>query len=218
MPIVGYSRGGFSPLSLSPSLWFDADDAATITSSGGLVSQWSDKSGGGFHASASGGARPSTGVATENGRNVISFLTSAAKLDFSRPTTSNTATVFVVQRTTDTTYLILHGSEFAWVGQSGSSSTLVSMWGSPTYYKNGSLQSWTTRSTVFTALDNQAAVVTAKTVSFGSFGWVATWHLGGYAGYEFTGTIAEILIYPTALSDANRQSVEGYLRAKWGTP
>jgi Concanavalin A-like lectin/glucanases superfamily len=34
----------------------------------------------------------------------------------------------------------------------------------------------------------------------------------------FNGAIAEILVYPSALSTVNRQSVESYLRAKWGTP
>ena len=33
---------------------------------------------------------------------------------------------------------------------------------------------------------------------------------------QFTGVISEVLIYNSALSDANRQSVEGYLAWKWG--
>jgi hypothetical protein len=35
-------------------------------------------------------------------------------------------------------------------------------------------------------------------------------------GNTLNGDIAEILIFPTALSTENRQKVEGYLGSKWG--
>lgn len=64
----------FSPLDLTPQLWFDADDASTITSSSGNVSQWDDKSGNGYHVTqATGTAQPKTGTVTRNGRNVLDF-------------------------------------------------------------------------------------------------------------------------------------------------
>ena len=47
-------------LSIRPSLWLDGKDLSTITTSGGVVSQWNDKSGNGRHASqATAGSRPS---------------------------------------------------------------------------------------------------------------------------------------------------------------
>lgn len=50
----------------------DASDAATITQSGGAVSQWNDKSGKNYHAlQATGANRPLTGTRTVNGLNVI---------------------------------------------------------------------------------------------------------------------------------------------------
>jgi hypothetical protein len=57
-------------------LWYDAADSATITASGGYVSQWNDKSGNGFNVTNGGGAAggcPQTGVNTRNGKNVITF-------------------------------------------------------------------------------------------------------------------------------------------------
>lgn len=64
----------FSPLDVSPSLWLKSDDAATITASGGAVSQWADKSGYGNHAEQSLSERkPTTGANTINGKNVITF-------------------------------------------------------------------------------------------------------------------------------------------------
>lgn len=64
----------FSPLAFQPLLWLDADDPATIISSGGFVSEWIDKSGNGRNAvQATSANQPQTGIATRNGRNVISF-------------------------------------------------------------------------------------------------------------------------------------------------
>ena len=64
----------FDPLTLSPALWLDASDAASITSSGGAVSQWSDKSGNAHHATQSVAAsKPTTGANTQNGLNVLTF-------------------------------------------------------------------------------------------------------------------------------------------------
>jgi len=57
----------------SPTLWLDASDAATITESGGAVSQWDDKSSNGFDVTATGTAQPTTGTRTINGLNALDF-------------------------------------------------------------------------------------------------------------------------------------------------
>jgi hypothetical protein len=68
----------FSPLDLSPDLWLDAADTATITESSGAVSQWNDKSGNGRNFTQStGAAQPTTGTRTQNGLNVLDFDGSA---------------------------------------------------------------------------------------------------------------------------------------------
>ena len=68
------SWSNFQPLSLSPSLWFDASNASSITSSSGLVSQWNDLSGNGRHLTQGTSAnQPTTGVTTQNGLNVINY-------------------------------------------------------------------------------------------------------------------------------------------------
>jgi len=67
-PIAGPTTGMY--------LWFDAADAATITTSGGYVSQWSDKSGNGLHATGpatNASGAPVTGTNTRNSKNVITF-------------------------------------------------------------------------------------------------------------------------------------------------
>jgi hypothetical protein len=54
--------------------WYKADDAASITSSSGAVSQWNDKSGNGNHVTqATAGLKPTTGTQTINSKNVLDF-------------------------------------------------------------------------------------------------------------------------------------------------
>ena len=52
---------------------YDASDTSTITSSSGLVSQLNDLSGNNYHLTSTGSYRPSTGVHTQNGKNVITL-------------------------------------------------------------------------------------------------------------------------------------------------
>jgi hypothetical protein len=92
----------FTPLSLSPALWLDAADTSTITESGGLVSQWDDKSGNGRNVvQATGANQPTTGTNTQNGLNVITF-DGARRLKTAAETTNSVATVFGVGNHTST--------------------------------------------------------------------------------------------------------------------
>lgn len=71
--------------------WYDASNAASITSSGGAVSQWNDLSGNGYHlVQGTGANQPITGTTTINGLNVIVFsddYMDAAIGDIAQPTT-----------------------------------------------------------------------------------------------------------------------------------
>jgi len=106
----GFRGGGgvaapLDPLTLSPFAWFDASDTSSITSSGGNVSQWNDKSGNARHATqATGANQPVTASATMNGLNVLQFnslggMTLPAAFQ-ALPSTSHT--VFIVSRETTT--------------------------------------------------------------------------------------------------------------------
>jgi hypothetical protein len=79
--------GGFSPVSLSPSLWLDASDGATmykertgasattlVSADADPVGTWRDKSGNARHLIApSDAARPTFKVNIQNGRSVVQF-------------------------------------------------------------------------------------------------------------------------------------------------
>jgi hypothetical protein len=66
----------WTPSDITTALWLDAADPDTITeSSATIVSQWNDKSGNDRHfaQNAFPSARPNTGIATLNGKNVLGF-------------------------------------------------------------------------------------------------------------------------------------------------
>lgn len=71
---VRMSAPEWSPLALGLFAWFDADHAASFTfSSGSVVSQWADRSGNGHHVSqATGSSQPSRN-ATINGVSAVAF-------------------------------------------------------------------------------------------------------------------------------------------------
>ena len=61
-PVAGYK------------VWLDAADTGTITSSGGAVSQWTDKSGNAYtFTQATAAYKPTTGTQTQNGKNVLAW-------------------------------------------------------------------------------------------------------------------------------------------------
>lgn len=93
---VVQSWSTWSPLALNPSVWFDASDTSSITSSNGKVSQWNDKSGFNRNLSQSTDAnQPTTGSVTQNGLNTIGFngstqfIQTSSALTFTNPTSGN---------------------------------------------------------------------------------------------------------------------------------
>lgn len=233
----------FSPLDLTPQLWLDADDASTITSSSGNVSQWNDKSGNGYHVTqATGTAQPKTGTVTRNGRNVLDFDGTDDRL------LRETDTALGRNVTGLTVYWV---GSFAIGGQAisiavGTSETLVRV--------NSGFSSATISGRT---LDTDAiAVASSTTLTAGP--WYANCSVFDYANTDLNlyvnrtadasntsyqtatttsntdslrlsigsgvtnasyldGQIAEILVYHSAHSSTDREKVFDYLDGKWGT-
>lgn len=86
-------------------LWLDAADSASITQSGGLISQWSDKSGNGYHATQStGSAQPSYVTGVYNGKAVVRTNGTDEYLQVQSPPTlfvrGTSHTLIIVQKMT----------------------------------------------------------------------------------------------------------------------
>ena len=83
--------------------------------------------------------------------------------------------------------------------------------GTPTYYMEDNLQTWTTRTAVRNALLNRTSIVGAMNCVLSGFN-----RIGGYTSYNFVDKIYEIIAIPGTISPENRNKVTGYLAWKWG--
>lgn len=239
MPIVGYSRvSGFSPLSLSPSLWLDASDAATITSSGGAVSQWSDKAGTNHCTQSVAGSKPTTGATTQNGRNVIDFggddfLDYATSLQptaggglsvvaVARRTNADGGTLVSERRTTQVRAFAFAYASIWYISSDGVNAGSNHDIATGDYNLTASAFQ-----TTFTSVSGSRMGFringTAKTVNAGS-ATNLTGSAGGRIGRRegtfsyWTGWMAEIIAVPAVLTSQQITDVETYLKNKWGTP
>jgi hypothetical protein len=224
------AAGVFSPLSLSPALWLDAADTSTITQSGGKVSAWADKSGNGRDVTQATSTRqPTTGIATQNGRNVISFdgndwLTSAA---FSVPAAgfstyavvnvTSTTTRFIWEQSGDTT-----GRRYLW---RNSSNLLIFGYASPTFrdyttayaYAGGTrlVMGATSASNVVLRVSPNNEVSTARTGYPVAGSRSVTVGSDALNAFALIGTIAELIIFNSDNDATQRSDVWNYLNAKW---
>lgn len=240
--LLGVGGTAFTPLSLSPTLWLDASDTATITAAANRVSAWADKSGNGNNASQStAGLKPTTNTTTMNGRNVLDF---SSNLIVTSSFTINAAnTVFVVFSSSSSAAQIIveHGPN--WNSNSGQLHYINSATQYAAGYNRGAAA----------PLGGNAATLTTRSsgahqlsfVTDGTYANMAAWADGaaltkssiytntvttaaaaalnigdrsGGAVAPLAGSLAEVIVYNSALSTTDRQAVEGYLKTKWGTP
>jgi len=215
--------------------WFDAADAASITSSGGAVSQWNDKASSPNHATQStAGKKPTTGSVTINGLNALAF-DGGDLLTFALTSVPSAITALAVVRTTTTSGIrSILGTQSAGAGPfqwrcDGTSNrqTLLSyassnIGTSATGLTNNTAAQVTIQ---FQAATSRSFWLNAAADGTGSTGTSLSGSGGSVIGAQNTGPgepwigdIAELIIYHSALSTGDRQSVESYLKTKWGTP
>ena len=224
------SGGGvFSPLDL-PGIarWYDAADAATVTSSGGLVSQWDDKSGASAHATqATDGSKYTYSAAAVNGLNAMTASGSGA-MNFSSTGNGLGLWMFCVggnSRASGSIFLTtsLTTSYMGHVGVSGTSSEFafspskIAVVTAGAAASNGSINLFGVAfdGSNFNAFFN-------STVGASSAGDIAVGFssLSNYpaGSFKLNGTICEIFFGFGTLTSGQLADAKAYLKAKWGTP
>lgn len=218
----------FDPLTLTPDLWVDSSDAATVTLNGSNVSQINDLSGNGNHLTAvTSTNQPAYISAGVNGLNVMRFDgvdDYLATIGGAAVGTNQPMTVFMVagRRSGDSGGQILANNS-----------------GTPTIYSQTSVWSLFAGSLVasatavdlsihvFTAVFNNASSLlrldrtqiasgTVGTSSYASRAMLVGMGSGGSG--PFLGDVCELILVPGTVSSTVRDSCEDYLRTKWGTP
>jgi hypothetical protein len=223
--------GAFSPLDL-PGLvaWYDASDTSSITEAGGLVSQWDDKSGNGFHiVQATGSQQPTTGSHTMNSLNTLYFQPGGTDrmASASNPLSGATACSmgYVAKRIptgvatyaapvngyggdTDSWYPYNDGNRYEWFGTSvrkswANGATLTDAHYATIVSAAGAYGVWHNGSSVFSTGTNTVSVATNAIIGYNN--------IGGTVDQD----ISEIVLCATNLGTTDRQALEAYFAAKW---
>lgn len=218
-PVAGYAG------------WWDASDTATVTTSGGAVSQWSDKSTNGLHFVQGTANKQPAATGSQNGRQVIVFDGSNDAMTTGSVALGASTTWFIVATPSTGTndYLLEHqtpGAQMSLITKFASRAFELyvdGFIGNPRFtIGSGSETGWH-QLTVRRATTAYASWIDGATSGTGT-GTSSTLTGSLYLGADDTGanfaavSVAEVIVYASALSPTDRQSVEAYLKSKWGTP
>ena len=225
---VAPAGGAFSPESLTLVAWFDASDTDTITHISGVVSQWADKSGNGYHLTQATEAwRPSTGTHTLNGLNVLWHSNDHLhNLSVTMPRPFTIGAVYQIDPTApDKTYRFW-GALAPANGATGAIGRRSATWGmydsNVIDHPNSSSYAVDSPHAHVGVFNGSASLYSldgdraSASLTAGTTGRI---HVGAYAdgGYSpLVGRMAEIVIASGALTGTDLTNLEDYLMTKWG--
>lgn len=226
----GYRGGGgaWTPAVLSPGEWWDFSDAATVTSSGGLISAISSKGSGARSASqGTAGLKPS--VTTINGVTAAQFDGSDDHLSLSSSlstTTGMTVAQVFTRPASGVLSQTMGGASYGappyatlWFTDNVRYSAL---WASDKLYathggastSTGAFQHIVVKGASTTLLYQDGTAVGTPQTTLSGQGSIA--YLGRRATTYHSGNIGEIVVFASDISTADREKLEGYLAHKWG--
>jgi Ca2+-binding RTX toxin-like protein len=217
-------------------LWLDAADpdgdgriafAAESGLRGAMLGEWRDKSGQGRHFTAAANG-PTYALEGMNGRPVARF-TEAQAMALAGPSLAGlgaSASMTSVHRSSDPAFMLLAATAaHSWVVQQGET-----RYGFGFRYDRGPfagqyvqdgtpITTLTSRAQLHAATTGKTTLLSVSGESFAGFTTQQTLSGGGarWAGFNFTGDLSELVLTSQPLSLADRQLLEGYLAAKWGT-
>lgn len=224
------SSGLWTPAEISTALWLDFADQSTLfedelgtipaTSAVGRVN---DKSGSGNYFRQTIASRQFTvGVNTLNG---LSVLNSVGDSDMSSISLISEPEInfFILRRvsSSDNRSIDLSGNnnQYTLISENNAATTSLSLaFGSPTFYKDGELQSFTTRDDAHTAFHTDNFHINGQ-IGGSTSGWVdfqLGYGVNATSSWRIVGDYAEVIGITGTLTTILRQTVEGYLAHKWG--
>jgi hypothetical protein len=223
---ITYSLVPFSPAQVSPTLWLDASDEATLVKESGVLSGWLDKSGNNRNGSSTGSLRPSISTGF-NGYSMVNLDGVDDIVSINGSFALNTFFVVLNSEISSEKF-----PKWAWVlGARGPDKTFQMV---PALYGRMGGSSLTTE---LPFQGNQQSVISINgddtlsqnTQDFGNFSEfklisvssnqsssiLSNWKISS-GEFPWKGNIAEIVIFDRPLEDHQRYSMEEYLSSKWG--
>ena len=213
----------FNPTDITGcTLWLDGQDQTQITQSSNLVSQWSDKSGSGNHATQStGGNQPTysnNGLVFAGSQwlqtNITSFPTAESFFIVFKTSTA-VADIFAGTTTTSREVLLYTGTKI-FLGRWGTDPAATTPNAGVIPLNTVLIYSHQFTSSAVTFNINGSTTGSGTppyTYSGTGTSWIGS---ASYAPNNMYGSIYEIVYYNTSLSKAQAETIEGYLAQKWG--
>jgi hypothetical protein len=229
----------WTPANITTALWVDANDSSTITQSGGVVSQWDDKSGNARHLAQVLVAQNPTYDAT--GFNSLPTIKGLASSFQRLRTTGNVSgfsggsslwgiAVGTMESGTSSFGRLLsfgavgvndfnNAARTALILRNGAANQLQAFRNAGLSTANISLDTPSIFGSVFNGtnhifyLDGTAASAVSSTGNFTSTPQLTIFNDSSSAGW--TGKCSEFILGDTTLSSADRERIEGYLAHKW---
>lgn len=216
----------------SPVLWFDADDATTVTfqdasAATQKVSEWRDKSGNNYHVQQSVGYRqPAYNLTPINGKNTMQFE-SSRQFSSAVPDPADFRDVYIVAEW-DGASTFTHSSDSYKVLFSGgvhdnANQGIQTGANNKKLYNNGPffdeiILNGSAFNITNDILDDLAVpfCINVRCNSYKPLDGFSISRDRSLDGREWIGKIAEIICFDNKLTDTERQKVEGYLAHKWG--
>lgn len=218
----------WTPTEITTSAWYDAASPSTITHVAGAVSQWSDKSGNGKHATQANGAlKPLTGSQSINGLNTIYFNFDWMDTNLTQLTTVSIYYLFhanIKSHPANNTPIHAINNGSGGIPSDGGCYVTLQNYGSPSTSNHSvfyTIPSAATRylNGVLNAVDHGFNPGFASHQGTGLSTLGLTYKLGcvGIAGNSDANLdLGEVIICPSVHDVATRQRIEGYLAWKWG--
>ena len=206
-------------------LWLDASDSSSVTHSSNAVSQWSDKSGNGIHATQSTASRKPTFNSTgTNGKSVIDFDGSSDFLNASGLSITQSYTFALVAKTNNNST----GRDFLFDGVGNNRSIIaldnsgkVQMWA--TSWGNTNLNTpsgYFVMTAVFNSSSSSLSLngTSVTGLNTGTSNLSGGIRIGAHKDTSdfLKGSIAEFFILDETSNANTIAKVEGYLAHKWG--
>ncbi len=232
----------FNPLDIGGcSLWLDAADQSTLTLSGTNVTQWRDKSGSGFNASNTSNyptfSNSNINFVTSNQLKLSPFIPAGTQnvtlaIVWKTTSVSNAGFQSIIENSPNQftnnggwwrfmTYQYGFGGRNAdYYGLNEYGGNPIPLSNMPTFTSNSLNLSFITQyssdGTNFTISNFHNGSLYGTQTYTGAIATATQGTMGLNAnGESFNGSIAEVLIFLTQLSDSQRQQIEGYLSRKW---
>lgn len=221
--------GESSEPSLTPSIWLDASDSTLVITSNNLVNQWKDKSGNNRHFNQSNSTRqPIYSLNNLNNKNVVVFdgINDWIGRDFSINLGNNISFLFVCRYDGTNASGLFDTAAFAPNVARNYSNNTVEWWNNdPQLNLNAPLQEWFMLTVIYSLSgtrkiqkwinDSNYDFAVSSSPSELAWGSMAIGSIN--QGFPFfQGSLAELIIIPSAVDLTIRQKLNGYLAHKWG--